>query len=85
MSPDRPLSVLVVNSFYAPFVVGGAEVVTEIETPSEPAIVCSRKVLSSIPHYGGCGAEREAEPDAFEVGRSCRAAAWRSGELEPVF
>ena len=40
-----------------------------IETPSEPAIVCSRKVISGIPYYAGCAADREAElPKHSEFG-----------------
>ena len=37
------------------------ETATVIETPSEPTIVCSRKVISGIPYYGRCPADREAE------------------------
>jgi hypothetical protein len=59
---------------------------TVIKTLSEPTMVCSRRVVSGIPHYDGCTADREAERLAGDgwKGNSLPVESWCSGgDLNP--
>ena len=61
----RPLSVLVVNSLYAPFVVGGAEVVAEMLATTLAAQGHSASVVTSCSRDQDLGLERMNGVDVY--------------------
>lgn len=65
MSPDCQLSVLIVNSFYAPFVVGGAEVVTEMLATTLAAQGHRVSVATSCSRDQDFGVERRDGVDVY--------------------